>query len=113
LLYYLNYNIIQSTDDYFSIGSRYGQYFDIGFAEGFEYPVSFNNEQGTFLQIRIRLYTEQYYYSRVSYNMFNVMSDVGGVSTTIMIIFGALSMPFSKHIFFIDFLKYQFLAKTK
>jgi hypothetical protein len=41
------------------------------------------------------------------------MSDVGGVSTTIMIIFGALSLPFSKHIFFIDFLKYQFLAKTK
>lgn len=63
--------------------------------------------------IRIRVYTEQLFLNRKSYSLLNVMSDVGGVCTSLMIVLRALNKPLSKHLFLIDFLKYLFLSKTK
>jgi hypothetical protein len=73
----------------------------------------YHNMQDTLYQSVLSLDQEQLIHKRTTYNLLDLMSDLGGVMELFLLIVGYFIAPVSEHSFIMKAIRMVYMAKTK
>lgn len=75
--------------------------------------LTFESNEDLLMEARIFLAPIEKSIIRQTYNVFNLMSELGGFIKLIHIIFGQMILPFNKYLFLLTMIKRMYFAKTE